>query len=44
MFSVKDPVPLDLCSRVVYKFLCADVMPVTSARLADISRSVFVNV
>ena len=23
MFSVKDPVPLDLCSRVVYKFLCA---------------------
>ena len=23
MFSVKDPVPLDLRSRVVYKFLCA---------------------
>ena len=23
MFSVKDPVPLDLCSRVVYKFSCA---------------------
>ena len=23
MFSVKDPVPLDLHSRVVYKFLCA---------------------
>ena len=44
MFSVKDPVPLDLSSRVVYKFLGADVMPVTSARLADISRRVFVNV
>ena len=24
MFSVKDPVPLDLRSRVVYKFLCAE--------------------
>ena len=23
MFSVKDPIPLDLCSRVVYKFSCA---------------------
>ena len=23
MFSVKDPVPFDLRSRVVYKFLCA---------------------
>ena len=23
VFSVKDPIPLDLCSRVVYKFSCA---------------------
>ena len=35
MFSVKDPVPLDLRSRV---------MPVTSARLGDISRRAFVSI
>ena len=39
MFSVKDPVSPDLRSRVVYTdFRVLDVMPVTSARLADISR------
>ena len=44
VFSVKDPVALDLRSRVVYKFLCAGCMPVTSARLADTSRRAFVSI
>ena len=44
MFSLKDPVAIDLRSRVFYKFLCAGCMPVTSARLADTSRRAFVSI
>ena len=45
MISVKDPVPFDLRSRVVYKFLCAGCNACSAwARLADISRRAFVSI
>ena len=36
MFGVKDPVPDWLCSREVYKFACAGLMPVMSAKQSDV--------
>ena len=44
MFSVKDPVPLDLRSRVVYKFLCAGCNTCYIGETADISRRAFVSI
>ena len=38
MFSVKEPVPFDLRCALSTSFCVQVVMPVTSARLADISR------
>ena len=43
-FSVKDPLPFDLRSRVVYKFSCAGCMSVTSVKLAVIFQRAFVSI
>ena len=44
MFSVKEPVPFDLRCALSTSFYVQVVMPVTSARLADISRRAFVSI
>ena len=43
MFSVKDPIPLDLGSRVVYKFSCAGCNACYIGE-TDISRRAFVSI
>ena len=44
MFSVKEPVPFDLRCALSTSFCVQVVMPVTSARLADISRRALVSI